>query len=292
MIKFSRSRSKAQTLAKRIVCRGERYDVAAGQIEIPCTLSPLVVIILILGKKLMKKDVKHILALVVATVFALMAGCSEPGPQKEAGTYLLRTDVITVTPESFEAALELKRAAYPYNITETPDEYNQMVIHLVEILSEEIVLLSEAKIRGIVVTDEEAAAAEAEFKKDYPGDSFDQMLLTSAISYAFWKKQFVRDLIIEKLVAAELEGKIEISPDDIVQFYETMKAQKKQLAPNDPDVSEIDETQLVSRLRMRKTEEYYTQWIQSLGTTHPVDINKKALKKFMIHIETGKGKAE
>lgn len=62
----------------------------------------------------------------------------------------------------------LKKVAYPYNINKNPVEYNEMVMALAADLSLEIVLLSAAADKGVIVTDMEIDLAEKEFKKDYP----------------------------------------------------------------------------------------------------------------------------
>ncbi len=245
----------------------------------------------------MTAKVKTVLTFVMTALFVmLILACSEPKEAK-APAFLIKTPAMAITSFDFSEELDLKRAAYPYNIDENPAEYNEMVIHLVKILSEEIVLLSAAEEKGVVVSDEELNLAEAEFKKDYPGDSFDQMLLKNALSYSFWKKRFKRNMIMEKLVDQELKEKIEITSQDIVDFYEDLKA-KEILGPENSAEFESSvesenkagkETELVARLRMQKTQDMYDEWIQNLWTQYPVEINKNGLKTFLIALENTEG---
>ncbi len=253
----------------------------------------------------LKKTVGNFLKISFLYGFALFvviifAGCSESEKINES-VFLIKTPSMEITSFEFSEELDLKRAAYPYNIDENSAEYNEMVIHLVQILSEEMILLSEAVQKGVVVTDEELVRAEIEFKKDYPDDSFDQMLLRNAIPYALWKKRFRRDMIIEKLVEQELVEKIEITSQDIVKFYNKLKVKENPPPPvhktDKTDISskadkKVDsETELVSRLRMQKTQEKYEQWIQDLWNQYPIEINKEELKTFMIELEETKGSA-
>lgn len=227
----------------------------------------------------------------------MFSGCSEP-EKIDKSVFLLKTPAMIVTGFEFSEELDLKRAAYPYNIDEEPDEYNEMVIGLVKNLSEELILLTAAADKGIVVTDEELALAEAAFKKDYPEDSFDQMLLTNAIPYRLWKKRFKRDMIIDKLIHQELVEKIEITPQDIVNFYNELKSEVQTKKGDNASVDSFEETQqtldsetqLVSRLRMQKTQEKYDTWIQDLWNLYPIEINEEALKKFLIELENNKGR--
>lgn len=114
----------------------------------------------------------------------------------------------------------------------------------------------------------------------------------------YGKSGLKRDLIIEKLIHQELVEKIEITPQDIVSFYDELKSEartKKVDDSSDDAFTETkqnlySETQLVSRLRMQKTQEKYDAWIQDLQNLYPLEINEEALKKFLIELENNKGR--
>lgn len=229
-----------------------------------------------------------LLGLTLSLMLVMLSGCGE-SEKSDTSVFLIKTPALLVTKFEFSEELDLKRAAYPYNIDENPAEYNEMVIHLLKMLSEEMILLNAAIDKGVIITDEELALAETEFKKDYPDDSFDQMLLTNAIPYRLWKKRFKRDMIIDKLVNQELVEKIEITPQDIVKFYNDLKTEQD---PKDTGESsgETDkkfgsEMELVSRLRLQKTQEKYEKWIEDLRDLYPVEINKEELRTFMLELE-------
>lgn len=214
-----------------------------------------------------------------------LTGCGE-SEEKTVTQFLIRTSLITVSSFDFSEELDRKKAAYPYNIKENPVEYNDMVINLVKIISNETVLLSAAADKKITITDQEAAAAEKEFKKEYPEDSFDQILLEEAISYPLWKKRFKKNMIIEKLIDQELKEKIEITPRDIVEFYNNNFVTNQDLKDNATVLNKIEnETELVARLRIQKTQEKYNDWIQNLYKAYPVEINQDKLKSFLIGIK-------
>ena len=214
-----------------------------------------------------------------------LTGCGE-SEEKTVTQFLIRTPLITVSSLDFSEELDRKKAAYPYNIKENPVEYNDMVIHLVKIISQETVLLSAAADKKINITDQEAASAEKEFKKDYPEDSFDQILLEEAISYPLWKKRFKKNMIIEKLINQEVKEKIEITPRDVVEFYNNNFETNQDLKDNTTVLNKIEnERQLVKRLRMQITQEKYSGWIQNLYKAYPVEINEDKLKSFLIGIK-------
>jgi len=75
--------------------------------------------------------------------------------------FLIKTQLVSLSESDFLDELDLKKIAYPYAIDKNPAEYNEMVIQLVNVLSEEMLLLSAAADLG--VTEMEVNAAEEEF---------------------------------------------------------------------------------------------------------------------------------
>ena len=220
--------------------------------------------------------------------FLLFFGCAEPDKNIKA-QYIIQTQKLNISKIEFAEELELKRSAYPYDIKKDPKEYNEMVISLVKALTEEIVLLTAAVDKQIFITDQEVLSAQKEFKKDYPEDSFEQILLENAISYPLWEKRFKKNMIMEKLIDQELKQKIEITPQDIVQFYKIYQRTPFGSEKNPNGLEEIvNENELIAKLRTQKTEENYYGWIQELHKTYPVEINKELLKYFLIDLNTDK----
>lgn len=214
----------------------------------------------------------------------VVSSCSDT-PSPAPDTYIIKTSVITINENEFAEELELKKAAYPYSIKDDPFTYNQLVLSLVKMLTEEAVLLTAAANLGVDVSDAQLDQAVAEFKEDYPDDSFEQILLENAISYPLWLHRFKKHMIMDKLIDQELRQKIEITSEDIVRFYETFQNELndgteggKQSVLNRID----DEKELVSRLRMQKTQDRYESWIQDLAKLYPIQINNDRLKPFLI----------
>ncbi len=240
----------------------------------------------ITAEKLIRNFKKSFICFVVLYGVVCLAACMDSKTDSDPD-YLIKTALFSVSGEVFLEELDLKKAAYPYTIRNNPAEYNEMVIHLVKMLSEEIVLLSAAEKKGISVTNHELQLAEDEFKKDYPDDSFEQILLRNAISYPFWKKRFEKNMIIDKLIDQELKKKVEISGRDIVEFYDQNRRMDSESAGAGTMIPKKieDEKELVARLRMQKNQDQYDKWIQALKNDHPVEINKGKLRTFLIDIE-------
>jgi len=217
-------------------------------------------------------------------------GCS--GPEKETNTsFLMKTESMIITSSDFLEALDLKRMAYPYNIDKNPAEYDEMVMDLVQTLSKEILFLSAAFDKGVNVADQEVQSAENEFRKNYPEDSFEQILLKNAISYSLWKKRFKKTMIVDKFIDQELKQKVEITPHDIVEFYKKhIIADIRKNDGNALGLKQMEkEKELVSRLRLQKAQDHYDEWIQQLSWDYPVQINKEKLKTFLMGTQKSEG---
>lgn len=203
----------------------------------------------------------------------LFVGCSNPDYQDKSEAYILKSLDIIITSAEFTEELELRKASYVYNIKDNTSEYNNIVMQIVQDLSEEIVLLHTAREKGIFISEEDFKKAEAVFLVDYPDDAFENMLLKNAVEYSFWKKRFIKRLIIDQLIQQELREKIVINTEDVVEFYDKYKKEGKQ---------DLSEDELIVQLREQKTEEKYFNWIDKAIVKYPVDINKEELKKFLI----------
>ncbi|MFA5903299.1 MAG: hypothetical protein WC836_05145 [Desulfobacula sp.] len=234
------------------------------------------------------------LLLILISLTLGCVNCSESEKEKPA-VFMIKSQLVSISESDFLDELDLKKAAYPYKINENPAEYNEMVMYLVNMLTEEVLLLSAAIDHGVTVTDNEVEIAEAEFKKDYPDNAFDKMLLENAVSYPLWKKRLKSNLIIDKLIDQEIRSKIEISSEELVEFYNkyNMEAAQDPKKKNNESKKTIDETELIFVLRMQKTADVYEEWLKGLGLKYPIEINKDKLKSLLIdNEETGGSKNE
>ncbi|MCG8553343.1 MAG: SurA N-terminal domain-containing protein [Desulfobacterales bacterium] len=220
----------------------------------------------------------------VAAGLALILGSGCTDQKKiEQNSNIIKAGTVEISRENFVRELEIKLANYPYDIKDRPREYNAMVLDLVSDLSDEAVLLAAAAVKAIDVSAEELEAAVADFKKDYPEDSFDRMLLERAISYPVWKKRLEKDMVIQKLIMEDLVAPLEIHPEDVIAFYDRFAEQANGQDNGNP--KEMDETNLVLKLRMEKSQEAFGEWLQGLQNGYPVHIDKPVLSTFLMNAE-------
>lgn len=223
-----------------------------------------------------------LLLMAAGIAIVIGSGCTDQKKVEEKGC-IIKAGTVEISRADFARELEVKQANYAYDIKDRPSEYNAMVLDLVSDLSDEAVLLAAAAAKGIDVCDKALEAAVADFKKDYPEDSFDQMLLERAISYPVWKKRLKKDLVIRKLIMQDLVASQEIHPEDMITFYDRFAGQAEARDNNNPKM--MDEKELVLKLRMEKSQEVFGEWLQGLQADYPVHIDRPALSTFLINAE-------
>lgn len=223
------------------------------------------------------------LLLMAAGIASLIgSGCTDQKKVEQKGC-IIKAGTVEISRADFARELEVKQANYPYDIKDRPDEYNAMVMDLVSDLSDEAVLLAAAAAKGIDVCAKELDLAVADFKKDYPEDSFDQMLLERAISYPVWKKRLKKDMVIRKLIMQDLVAFQEIHPEDMIAFYDRFAGQNGAQINNNSKM--MDEKDLVLRLRMEKSQDVFGEWLKGLQDSYPVNIDRLVLSSFLMNPE-------
>ncbi|WP_020587523.1 SurA N-terminal domain-containing protein [Desulfobacter curvatus] len=223
-----------------------------------------------------------ILLIAAGLAIVLGSGCTDQ-KKIEQKVSIIKAGNVEISRADFALELEVKQANYPYDIKDNPREYNAMVLDLVSDLSDEAVLLAAASAKGIDVCAKELEAAVDDFKKDYPEDSFDRMLLERAISYPVWKKRLKKDMVIQKLIMQDLVASQNIHPEDMIAFYDRFAEQTE--VQNNDNSKMMDEEDLVLRLRMEKSQEVFGEWLQGIQDSYPVHIDRQVLGSFLINAE-------
>lgn len=218
----------------------------------------------------------------IAIVISIGSGCTDQKRVEQKGC-IIKAGTVEISRADFARELEVKQANYPYDIKDRPSEYNAMVLDLASDLSDEAVLLAAAAAKGIDVCTNALDAAVADFKKDYPEDSFDQILLERAISYPIWKKRLKKDMVIQKLITQDLVASQEINPGDMIAFCDRFAGQTG--AQKNNNLKMIDEKDLVLRLRIEKSQEVFEEWRQGLQDSYPMHIDKLVLSSFLMNTE-------
>jgi hypothetical protein len=195
-----------------------------------------------------------------------------------ADEYLIRVRERQVSLVDYQQAVEsASEEAFPGERNIDPQLLNQLRIQVLNQLIEELLIIEHGVELGISVSKTEIEEALAAIKADYPDNTFEETLLESAISFEVWKQKLARRMVVEKVIAKELIDKVELTTDDIAQYYK--EANKK----NDTDEIGNDEQneKIVLQLRRIKAEGAYRQWIEDLRSRYPVEINQQQWEKLI-----------
>ena len=205
-------------------------------------------------------------------------GCSDSG-SKDTTEYLIRVGGRVLTVGDFNKAFEIARAAYPHRAMQ-PAALRAARFRLLNQMTEELILLERAKELGLTVSEAEVEKVVAERKSDYPEGVFEQTLLEYAVPYDTWKEGIRTRLLMNKVIAVELNEKVTITAEDISKYYEQHlreNALAEDMKDNSGDIDEV----IVRNLRRKKLEEAYASWIKALQKKYPPDINQVQWEKIV-----------
>lgn len=215
------------------------------------------------------------MAILVMGLLVLLGGCT-PEIDSPPETPLVQVGAQTITDGDFFRAFEINKAAFAHNAIQTPAAARVAKTRLLRQLIEEAILIDQADARGIRLSEEELEQALTDFRRDYPGESFEQMLLESAISFSDWKAMLRKRLRIEKLIDEVLGKQIVISSEEIAADYHRFadSAGMAEEARADDETGERLNEIIVARLRRRKLEQAYAAWLADLFRQYTVTVDK------------------
>jgi hypothetical protein len=152
-------------------------------------------------------------------------------------------------------------------------------------------MLQRAREVGIAVEAGELEAAVKEIKSDYPKGEFENTLLEFAVSYDTWRNRLKDRMVIEKLIDRELKESVDLSSEEIADYYrknyQTLGADGENTRGSEEDINET----IIANLRRNKAEKAYDQWIKSLKDRYPVEVNQRMWQK-VLEEELPKGDGE
>ncbi|MFH2064108.1 MAG: SurA N-terminal domain-containing protein [Pseudomonadota bacterium] len=215
---------------------------------------------------------------VLISLFAAF-GCPDNKVEKE-NEYLIRVDDQVMTFLDFTKAMEFSSTAYPHNEIQNKEVLKTIRLRLMNQLIEEMILVRKARDLNIVVSEAEIQAAVDEIKKDYPDDQFRETFLENAVPYETWKNRLKMRLLMEKVISAELEDKIEITRDDIAGYHKDHYGDDKlemETMNDTPDINEV----IVRSIRRKKAEDAYKSWINDVRNEYKIEINKKLWERIL-----------
>lgn len=154
---------------------------------------------------------------VAVTACSRKSGEQESVPHGDEAVLTIGNRVVTVS----EFYKNLKRAKLERGIAEDPEAIAVVRENLVREMIQTELILGVARDKGITVSHEEVAAEIARIRESYPADTFREMLTEQFIAYDEWVDRQKTRLTVEKVITEEVHSKIEVTDQEIREFYES-----------------------------------------------------------------------
>ncbi|MDY7030828.1 MAG: peptidylprolyl isomerase [Thermodesulfobacteriota bacterium] len=101
------------------------------------------------------------------------------------------------------------------------DSLKELKMSFLNRLIERKIILIEAERLGIHVSEDELEAEVSSIKKDYPGNSFQETLISEYVSYEDWQEKIRMKILTEKLINDVIISHISIEDEEVAEYYET-----------------------------------------------------------------------
>jgi len=109
----------------------------------------------------------------------------------------------------------LVKSAPPLNAGEMASLKEEVLDRLIE----QKIMVQRAGMLSLTVGEAELASRIEEIKRDYNGEQFDRLFGAGGISYAGWKEALRKRVLLEKLIAVEVNEKISVTDDEAERHY-------------------------------------------------------------------------
>jgi hypothetical protein len=199
-------------------------------------------------------------------VFSALFGCKNPSPGGK-GVVLIKLGDRVVTVSDYHQAFEMSMAAYPTRVLTDRNHLKVARIRLLNQMTDELVIMNRADELQLEVSDEELNTAINNILKDYPDQTFDQVLTEQSISFNRWRESLRKRLLIEKTIHKDIlafsgsAGDFKGPGDRKTEGSEAPGSVEG--APEGEAGAESDSAQ-----------DIYALWMAGLRKTHPVFIDK------------------
>jgi hypothetical protein len=239
----------------------------------------------------------YLVFLVLAASTLLFHGGCMHSDSSEDDIYIIRVGETVMTLTDFNQILKTAEFGYSYTDEDGTEDQGRdsYYLSILNQATEELLLREHARILGLQVTETELEEAINDVKADYPDGVFEQVLLESAVSYKVWRTQMLNRLLMDKVIADQLETRMEITPEEIAAYYtdhyqsqrippdilENTSQDSASEAPLDPEEEKRINEKIIKHLRRDKAEKAYESWIGKLSQRYPVDINWEEWRKLV-----------
>lgn len=128
--------------------------------------------------------------------------------------------------EDYQAVLNKKIQMVPEEFRKQPDAMKKFEEEVLDAMITEKIMHLRAQELKISVSDAELENKIQEIKKDY-GDDFTRLFNGENINYEEWREEFKEELLLQKLIAMDVNARIKISEDEIKKYYHERRGNYK-----------------------------------------------------------------
>ena len=158
----------------------------------------------------------------------LLLSQGEPPPAEPGVALVAEVNAKPITVETFNQKYSRFTLRFHVPVAQSPGSVNKLKLGFLNKLIETELLLQEAEVRGLKVTDEELEREITHLKEDYPKDTLNEALEKIGLRLNEWKKDREEKLLIDKLIQREIDSVIHVSDDEIEKYYKANRDQFQQ----------------------------------------------------------------
>ncbi len=177
----------------------------------------------------MKKTILGtIIAAVVAAGIAIAYFAFTPEvalPPQPAVKLVAEVNGKPITAEVFNEKYNRFTLRFHLPVAESSSSVKELKLGFLKKLIESELLLQEAEVRNLTVTDEELDREISQLKEDYPKDTLNEVLERIGLKLEEWREDRKEKLLIDKLIKREIDSVIHVSDDEVREYYEANKDQ-------------------------------------------------------------------
>lgn len=180
------------------------------------------------GERSLRKSASLVrVAAVVAATFllAFLAACkSQPGGDVMAtvdGRKIFRSDVDKYYDSQIASAQQVP----------TGEQATALRLNILHQMIEDEIVMRRAEKLGLLATDDEVDRKYNEVKSPFTQEEFDKRLQERKISVADFKRDIRRSITVEKVLNKEVSSKINITDQDITNYYNAHKSEFNLIEP-------------------------------------------------------------
>src|SRR5580698_9064934 len=145
---------------------------------------------------------------------ALLAGCNRSAPPNVAATVNGRSITYAELDKQYQSSFGGSPGDHP-----SDDQLEIQKLEVLRTLIDSEIMLQRAEKMGLMAVDADVEAKYAELKAPYTQEEFQNQLNSRKMTVEDLKAQLRRDLSVNKLFNKEITSKINITDQDITDFY-------------------------------------------------------------------------